>query len=161
MKSKDIIFSSAIVVMLIAVVVVVVFKFVLSPGPVRQEKSFGIDALDNLVLIDMNNNSFKFPDLLDKNKETYCLIFEMTNCYSCIYYGIEDLKKLRKAGKDCMAIAVDDRLHEVAGWSEKQGFSPFFMLGKVDFYDHIHSPTLPVMVKIKDGEIKNFRFITP
>jgi hypothetical protein len=161
MKSKDIIFSSGIVVLVIAVVVVVFFKFVSGPGRHEHDDSFRIDALDNLVLTDMNNNSIKFPDLLDKNKETYCLLFEMTNCYSCIYYGIEDLKKLKKAGKACMAIVVDDRLYEVVGWSEKQGFSSIFMLGKVDFYDHIRSPTLPVMVKIKDGEVKSFRYITP
>ena len=159
MKSKDLIFSLGIVVLLIAVVVVVVFKFVLNPG--RHDAAFRIDSLENLVLIDMNNNSIKFPDLLDKNKETYCLIFEMTNCYSCIYFGIEDLKKLRKAGNDSMAIVVDDRLYEVAGWSEKQEFSPIFMLKKIDFYDHIQSSLLPVLVKIKDGEVKSYRYITP
>ena len=159
MKSKDLIFSLGIVVLLIAVVVVVVFKFVLNRG--RQDAAFRINAFENLVLIDMNNNPIKFPDLLDKNKETYCLIFEMTNCYSCIYFGIEDLKKLREAGKDSMAIVVDDRLYEVAGWSEKQEFSPIFMLKKIDFYDHIQSSLLPVLVKIKDGEVKSYRYITP
>ena len=157
MKIRDIIFSIGIVVLIIAVAVVVLFKFVLN----HSNPSFRLDALDSLILVDMNGNSINFSGLLDKNKETYCLIFELTNCYSCIYNGIEDLKKLQKAGRESIAIVVDGRVDEVAGWSEKQGFSPFFMLNKVDFYDNIQSSTLPVMIKIKASEVVSYRYITP
>lgn len=158
MKKNDLLLNVVITVLLAAVVVVVIVKFVITG---KNSDLFNIDALESITVYDLNKNPLKFSDLLAKDKETYCLLFEWTSCYSCIVNGIEDLEKLKESGSHCMAIAVHDLVYDINGWSKHQDFSPFFVLKKIDYYKNIRSATLPVIFTIKNGKVENFRFIEP
>ena len=100
-------------------------------------------------------------DILDKNDETYCLIFELDNCNTCIYKGIDDLNRLKKDGLDTIAIIVHDSIEDINGWSKHYDYSSFYMLKKSEFYKNITSSILPVFIKIKKGKVMNYRFIIP
>ena len=70
------------------------------------------------------------------------------------------LNKLKKEGKECLGLVVHDSIEDVTGWSINFEFRPFFMMKTLDFFDHIKSPVTPVLIKIKDNEVENYRFFT-
>jgi len=157
MKKKDWFYFAAIGAVVIGIIAVIVFKFVL-PGK-SQLGGFAVKDLEKIAVMDLSGNKLQLSDLLSKDLSTYCFLFELTGCYSCIFRGIADLKQLKAAGKPCIALAVHHLIDEVAGWSANQDFSPFFMLEKHDFYEYIHTPVMPVMIKIKNGKVESFRYI--
>jgi hypothetical protein len=159
MKKTDWFYNAAISAVAIGIIAVFVFKFVLPDKP--QQDGFAVREFEKITVIDLSRNELQLADLVSKDLSTYCFLFEMTNCYSCIFQGIEDLKKLKAAGKPCVALAVHHLIDEVAGWSANYDFSPFFMLEKHNFYEHIHTPVMPVMIKIKNGKVETFRYIQP
>jgi hypothetical protein len=151
--------ANIIIALLVAVAAaLIIVKFVL---PRSEAGPFEIKDLNAVTVYDLNENPLRLTDLLDKDKETYCLMFELTNCYSCIFNGIEELRQLRQSGAHCLAIAVHDLVYDIEGWSRKQAFSPFFVLKKIDFYRAIQSPLMPVLFTLKNGRVTRFRFITP
>jgi len=158
MKRVNIAAKSVIVLLVAIAAALVIFKFVL---PRSGLGPFVIKNLNAVTVYDLNENPLKLIDLLDKDKESYCLMFEITNCYSCIFKGIEELRQLRQSGAHCLAIAVHDLVYDIEGWSRKQTFSPFFVLKKIDFYRAVHSPLMPVLFTLKNGKVTHFRFITP
>jgi hypothetical protein len=158
MKRSDWFFNIGIVALIIGIIVVVLFKFVLNQGPSGQ---FKIETMSQVQLLDLNKNNLKLTDLLEGESDSYCLIFELTNCYSCIYKGLEDLKILQKSGSNCFAIAINDYADDVEGWSKNHNFSPFFVLKKIDFYKYFQSSLLPVLIKLNKEGVKSYRFITP
>ena len=159
MNKRDLFYNIAIAVAGIGIIPIIVFKFVIPQKP--QQRIFGIKDYEKITVTDLNGNELKLRDLVPKDESTYCLLFEMTNCYSCIFEGIEDLKRLKSAGKPCIALVVHHLIDEVSGWSANHDFTPFFMLKKHDFYEHIHTPLMPVMIKIKNGKTESYRYITP
>ncbi len=157
MKKSDLFLNIAISVLFVAIVVVVLFKYV-----IRDDSHlFHIENLNIISVAELDGKVVPLIDLVDKNGDTYCLIFELNNCYSCIVNGLEDLKKLQAAGAKCIAIVVHDYIEEVNGWSKNHDFSHFYIIKKIDFFKTIHSSVLPVVFRIKDGKVKNFKFITP
>ncbi|MCP4214118.1 MAG: hypothetical protein GY765_05655, partial [bacterium] len=122
---------------------------------------FRIDDLGNLPLHHLQGDTLKLGDALDSDKPTYCFIFQLKDCASCIFKGLDDLVQLKKQGSSCIAIALHDYVEEVEGWSAHRDFSPFYVLKRADFYAQVHSMMLPVFVKFQDGKVKSFRFITP
>lgn len=159
MKKKDLFYNIAIGVVALAIVVVVLFKFIL-PGKPAQS-GFAFNDLEKITVLDLSGNKLKLADLLSKDESTYVFILELTNCNSCIYQGMEDLMRLKEAGKPCFSIVSHHLIDEVSGWSTTQDFSPFYMLKKHDFYEHIHSPVMPVLAKIRNGKVESFRYIRP
>jgi len=160
MKYKETFINIAIAALIIGTVILIIIKFVINKDK-DNSMAFRIDDFDTLYLEDLDGHKIKFSKLLDDNRSTFCLIFEMSNCGSCIFEGIEDLKRIKNTGKQCFAVVVHDLVDEVAGWSIHYKFSPFFAMKKVDFYEHIQSPLLPVVVKIKGRKVENFRYIIP
>lgn len=159
MNKRDLFYNIAIGVVIIGIIAIVIFKFVIPKEP--QQGIFGIKEYEKITITDLNGAELKLKDLVAKDESTYCLLFEMTNCYSCIFKGIEDLKRLKSAGKTCIALVVHHLIDEVNGWSANHDFTPFFVLKKQDFYEHIHTPLMPVMIKIKNGNVESYRYITP
>ncbi|MFC2156108.1 hypothetical protein ACFLRB_06440 [Acidobacteriota bacterium] len=158
MKKSDLFFNIGIPILFVAVIVVVIFRFVINDKPTGL---FNVKELDRIQVSDLNGSQLDLVGLLDKDEETYCLLFELTNCYSYIYDGIEDLKKLKNSGYLCLGIAVHDLTDEVAKWSKNHDFTPFFVLKKIDLYKYFRSSNLPVLFCLKQGKVENFRFITP
>ena len=101
----------------------------------------------------------KLFSLLNRMEDNYLLIFSFNDCSSCIYRGIDELKTLKKAGKTCIAIVVHDYYEEIKSWSSNQDFSPFMVLKRIDFHEHIKTSSTPVLVKIRDRKIKNAFYI--
>lgn len=159
MKKKDWFYNAAISVVVIGIIAVFLIKFVL-PDKSKQH-GFTVKEFEKISVMDLSGNELQLSDLVSKDLSTFCFLFELSNCYSCIFQGIEDLKKLKAAGKPCVALAVHHLIDEVAGWSANHDFSPFFVLEKHNFYEHIHTPVMPVMIKIKNGKVESFRYIRP
>lgn len=159
MKTTDRIYSIAIVVVILAIIGVVIYKFAVPGKP--DVGAFDIKEFEKMIVLDLDGSEVRLADLAAKDEITYCFIFELSNCYSCIFQGIEDLKRLKNAGKSCLGLAVHHMIDEISGWSANYDFSPFFMLKKENFYEHIRTPVMPVMVQIKNGKIVGFRYIRP
>jgi hypothetical protein len=157
MKSNRFIYYG-IGILLIAIIIVlqVKFKFFIKSN---EGNSFKIEYLENLSVKDLNGEDIKFLDLLNKNVISYCMIFELSNCNSCIIKGLEDLKKLRGEKTQCMAVIVHDLVDEASGWSIHQDFFPFFVMNKRDFYEYVQSALLPVIVRFENEKVVKYRYI--
>ena len=158
MKSNRFIYIG-IVILLIAIFIVLQVKFKFFTKADSGD-SFKINDIENIFIKDLNGSDLKLSEILSKNEVTFCLIFELSNCGSCILDGLEDLKKLQDEKTQCIAVIVHDIVDEVSGWSVHQDFTPFFAMKKRDFYEYIQSALLPVIVKFKYGKVIKYRYIT-
>ncbi|MGE5344114.1 MAG: hypothetical protein ACM3SY_21825 [Candidatus Omnitrophota bacterium] len=158
MKKAQWLYGTAIGVLVIGIILVIIFRFILPP---KNPNAVNIKEFEKVSVIDLNGEQVRLADLAKKDQITYCMIFELTNCFSCIQKGIDDLKTLKKEGKSCIALAVHELIDEVNGFSATVEFAPFFMLKKKDFYEYVTTAHLPVMIKLKNGEVESFRYITP
>ena len=149
-------YSTAIVILSLVILIVVYMKFFHN----APDRPVDIKNIRAIKVYDGSGTLIGLSDILEEEKN-YCLLFDLNDCYSCIAKGISDLKSLKKSGKPCFGLVVHNLSDEVSGWSTQQGFSPFFMLKKTSFYEHIRSPATPVMITIKDEKVIAFRYITP
>ncbi len=156
MSKKNFYLNIAIIMMIIAIILLVVFKFVINDN--RNDVSLDIEKTN---LVDLNGNKIKLSQMLSNDKVTYCLIFDMNDCPSCILKGLNDLSELKKTGLKSMAIVVHNRIDEVSGWSSNYDYSPFYMLNRNKFYEYIHVQSTPVIIKIRNGKVENYRYIFP
>jgi hypothetical protein len=154
MKKSTLFYSILIVFLSICIVLVILFKFILKPGP-----GFNIEKRESIRVTDLNGKESGLFSLFNGKEDTYLLIFSFNDCSSCIYRGIEELKTIKKAGRTCIAIVVHDYYEEIKSWSANQDFSPFVVLKRIDFYEHIKTSSTPVLVKIRNGKIKNAFYI--
>jgi len=130
--------------------------------PKKEENAnFRISEIEKVRVVGIDGSNIGFGSLSGTKETVYCMIFELTNCGSCLYQGIEDLKSLKKEGKSCFALVVHDFFDEFKGFSGTHNFSPFYMLKKKDFYEYFSAEYLPVIVKINNGKVESFRYITP
>ncbi|MGD2090612.1 MAG: hypothetical protein PVH61_30850 [Candidatus Aminicenantes bacterium] len=156
MKKSDVLYVIVVGVLLVGIVLLVIFKFVLKP-----QESFSITHIDELKVTDLNGTEVKLIDILSTVDEAFCLIFNLnSDCFSCVYKGIEDLKNLKNAGKVCFGLVIHNSIDEVRGWASNYEFSPFLMIKKLDFFDHIKSVSTPVFVKISKDNVESYRYIT-
>ena len=158
MKIREHFLTIGIVVLLLCIAGVGVFKFVLPGTPAD---SFHLKNIERLRIVDLDGNEITFTDIPPKNDSSYCLLFNLTDCYSCIYRGLEELTALKKAGKNCFGLVIDDNYKDVDVWAAHYEFSPFLVLKRVDFYEHIKSVVTPVMVKFENGHVDSYKYIMP
>jgi len=104
MKKKDWFYIAAIGAVVICIIAVIVYKFVL-PGK-NQLDGFAVRDFEKITVMDLSGNKLQLSDMVSKDSSTYCFLFELTGCYSCISRGIADLKQLKAAGKPYIALAV-------------------------------------------------------
>jgi len=157
MKRSERFFNIGIPVLAIGIIALLIVKFALNKKP----QDFSIKDPAGISVLDLKGTIVSLSSLFDDEKGTYCLLFELTNCNTCIVKGLSDLIQLEKAGERCIAIVIHDLPEEVAGWSKFQEFSSFYILKKIDFFNYIQSALLPVFFKINAGKVEMFRFITP
>ena len=155
MKKKELYFYIAVGVLLICIILIYILKF----GPSRRE-SFEIKNMDHLSVTDLMGNKVKFQDSWKKGETVYCLLFDLNDCFSCIYRGLEDLKYLKNKGKKCLGIVINDYVEEVKGWAAQYECSPVFLLKRIDFFNHIKCVKTPVFFILEKGNVENFRYIT-
>ena len=159
MKNRNLLYNIGIVVVLIAISLVVYYRFLATKPTAKSDVA--IKKIETLTVIDTSGTEIKFSRLLGKGESTYLFLFEMDDCYSCIYKGMRDLVQLKKDGKNTAALVIHELIDEVDGWSAKQDYAPFFMIKKTTFYDHISISITPVIMKIADGKVESFRYIKP
>jgi hypothetical protein len=156
MSKKQLFLNISIGVAILAVLVVVLIKFVL-PG--KSGVRYEFRDFEKIVLHDLNGKEIMLSSLVSKDESTYCFLFNMSDCFSCIVKGIEDLESLKNSGKRAIGLMVHDSVEEVKGWSSNYKFSPFYAIKRAVVYEHIIVPKLPVMLEIRDNSIENIRYI--
>ena len=156
MKKSTLFYSILIALLSICIILVIIFKFLLKPDP-----GFNIEKRERIMVTDLNGKESNLFSLFDNKDDAYFLFFLFNDCSSCIYRGIEELKAIKKAGRISIAIVVHDYYEEIKSWAENHDFSPFVVLKRIDFYEHIKTPSTPVLVKIRNGKIKNAFYIFP
>ena len=135
--------------------VAVIFKFI-----VKSDKSADFFIhIEKIKITNMEGESVDLIDLVAENSETYILIMRLNDCYSCIAKGIEDIKSLHLSGHGYVVIAAHDSLDEVRGLTGIFSDVRFYQLSVAEQYQFIHSPMLPVLVKIKNGRVVAHRMI--
>lgn len=159
MKKSDLFYTIAIVVLIVLIIAVVLFKFVLREK--NPQETFRIRSFEEITVIDLNGSEIKLPQLMAEDQSTYCIMFRITDCFSCVFESIQELIHLKNSGKSCIGLIIHDRLDEVNGFTANYEFSPFFMITRVAFYDYIKSPITPVLVKIKNNKVESYRYFMP
>ncbi len=157
MKTQYWLTNLAIFIFIVAIGVVVAYKYVIP----KSNPLVTIVDLHKLKLTDLSGTEIPFDTIIGEKGPTYCLIFDRADCYSCIYRGLEDLQKLKTAGQHVIAIILNDRLDEAAGWSTTQRYSPFYVLKKANFYHYIRTPATPVVIKLEKNKVASYYFIRP
>jgi hypothetical protein len=156
MSKKQLFLNISICIAVISVVVVVLIKFVL-PGKSWSEYKF--QDFEKITVFDIEGKETKFSTMVSTSESTYCFLFNMEDCYSCIVKGIQDLESLKNSGKRAIAVMVHDYPDELKGWSGNFKFTPLYSIKRAEVYEHIIVPKLPVMLEIKDNEIESIRYI--
>jgi len=158
MRKSDLIFRISVIVIGLAITGVLLFRFVLNKD---QKNLVAIDNPDKITLFSVDEEVISLSQLMGKSKTLYFVIFNLNDCYSCIAKGFDALGAMQKEGKNCAAIVIHEYVDEIKGWSEKQDFSPIYMMKRSVFYNYIRTPHVPLFVHISKGKIRNFQFITP
>ena len=155
MKKSDVLFFTGLLGLTVGIILVVLFKFVIKTGD-----TFAILNFRDINVMEFNGNNGELKNFLSKDETTYCLIFDLNDCYSCINRGLEELKTLKSQGSACLGIVIHDFIEEVRGWAANYEFSPFLMLKRGDFYKHVKTPYTPVLVIFEGEKVGSYRFIT-
>ena len=158
MKNKEIIANVIIGVLVVAIISVLAVKFVFKREP---KFSFDIRGIEEIEILDLEKNSVRFVDLIPNDDVIYCMLFDVRDCTSCIIKGMDDLKELRKEGKQTITLAMFDLLDDLRAWANVNECQDIFMLKKVTFYDYFFCQTTPVLIRFNNGDIEAFKYIIP
>jgi len=159
MITRERLLDIGIIILALVIILILFVKF--NPLEKKKKLSVSIDNIELLNVIDLNSNSIRLVDIMRSSEETYCMLFELTSCHSCILQGIEDIKSLREAGNESIIILVHDYFEDFKGWSISKNINFSYLMKKSDFYKHINIPALPVILKFKENQLRSFKFITP
>lgn len=158
MKRYGILLDISIGVLTVAIIGVVIFKFVINRKP---STSFEINGIEKARVFDLSGSELKLDRLIPQNGTAHVLIFNLRDCHSCVSDGVEILKKLKQEGRQCLGIAVHDRIEDVDGWTINFDFSPFYMIKTVVYFDYIKSPITPVLLKFKNQKVESYTYLLP
>lgn len=156
---KNRIYTILIIVISVAIIFVLLYKFVIKRAPAIEVPE--IKNSEKITVQTLEGIEIKLFERIGKTAECYCLFFELSNCQSCIYEGIMELENLEKNGKTCFGITIHDWYEEIRGWSQHYKLKTFFVLKKVAYYEYMHAPHLPLIIKFKEGKIDSYKYITP
>jgi len=159
MKKSDLFYTIAIAALVVLIIAVALFKFVILER--NPQETFQVKGFEEITVIDLNGSEITLPQLMTEDQSTYCVMFRITDCFSCVFESIQELIHLRKSGKACIGLIIHDRLDEVSGFTANYEFSPFFMITRVAFYEHFKSPITPVLAKIQNNKVESYRYFTP
>jgi len=156
MKKKETIINIAIVIVVILIIVIVKVKFFSGGNP----QAGYIQDMEKMTVLDLKGNAVKFTSLLSGDDETFVLILTVYDCHTCILKGHEQLKSLKKEGKQAIGLVVSDDVPDIALWAQNYESAAFYVIKKVDFYTHIRAQQLPVMFTIEDKKVTGSKAIT-
>lgn len=159
MMPRERLLDFVIIILALAIVFILFLKF--NPLEKKNKFSVSIDNIESVKVMDLHSESIKLIDAMNSSEETFCMIFELTNCFSCILKGLEDIKNLRTNGNESIIILVHDNFEDFKGWTISKNINFAYLMKKSDFYNHLNIPTLPAILKFKENKLRSFRFITP
>lgn len=159
MKKSDLFYTIAVAALVVLIIAVALFKFVILKR--NPQETFQVKGFEEITVIDLNGSEIKLPQLMAEDQSTYCVMFRITDCFSCVFDSIQELIHLRNSGKACIGLIIHDRLDEVSGFTANYEFPSFFMITRVAFYEHFKSPITPVLVKIQNNKVESYRYFTP
>lgn len=154
-KTIDIIFNVSIGILIIAVFILLYFKFFK-----KNENAFDIKNIDDIYVYSTDNQKINLSNIMKETKENYIIFLEVSGCPSCIHNGFLEAQGLKEAGEKSLIIVIYDWFNEWKNWTQNYEFSPIYMIKKETYFKHIFSPFLPVLVKFKNGKVKNYKYIT-
>lgn len=102
----------------------------------------------------------KYLSAFLKTEANYILFFKLTDCPACIYKGLNEIRQLEQAGKFVIAITIHEWIDEWKAWVKNIEIRNIYFLRRSDIEDIINFPYTPVLVKMKNGLIKNFKYIS-
>ena len=158
---KNGILNALLIVLGIALVGVVLVRLGLFEVGEENVESFRIEDVSAIEVQDMNGSLLKLSDILNKDGMTHVLIFDSNDCPSCIYLGLEDLKHLKKEGRETIALMIHGSLAEARSFASVNEVEQLMKLSKVTFYERLQCALTPVMVKFKKGLVSGYRYIKP
>jgi len=95
-----------------------------------------------------------------KTGENYILFFKLTDCPACIYKGLNEIKQLEFSGKQALAITIHDWIDEWKAWVKNSEIGKIYLLKRSEVEDIINFPYTPVLIKMKNGTVKSYKYIT-
>lgn len=95
-----------------------------------------------------------------KTEESYVLFFKLNDCPACIYKGLYELKQLEQARKLTLAITIHEWVDEWKAWVKNIEVDNIYFLKKSDIEDIINFPYTPILIKMKKGHLKNYKYIS-
>ncbi len=158
---KNRIVNGFLIVLAIALFVVVMIRFGFIKLGEENVESFRIEDVSAIEVQDMNGSLMKLSDILSKDGLTHVLVFDSNDCPSCIYLGLEDLKHLKKEGREAIALMIHGSLAEARSFASVNEVEQLMKLSKVTFYEKFQCALTPVMVKFKKCEVSGYRYIKP
>jgi hypothetical protein len=122
--------------------------------PADWEKVLGV----SIVSRDRSGMTLK-KELLS-NDITYVLIMELSNCPSCIDKGILEIRELQKRGKKGIILVSHQWIEEWLSWVINYEQDPMYFTNKEDLESIVMFPYLPIILRIKEGRINSFKYIS-
>jgi len=119
---------------------------------------FEIQGVEDIPLVTLEKKEILFSALLNSH-ESYLLFFDLSSCPPCIFRGINELEKLKKDGKNAIAIAINDWAEEWITWTMNVGFRPIYMLRKESIGPSLCFPYLPVLLRLKNKKVTGHKYI--
>ncbi len=108
--NKEKLMNILIFILAIALVIVLIYGFKI----IKEKDSIcELEQFKNISLINFDGDRYNAGGLF--KEDNYFLIFNITDCPSCIEKGVEDLKYFQKEGKNCFGLIVYDRPKEIRG----------------------------------------------
>lgn len=158
MNKKERYLNLLIGILVVAVIYAALIRFVFKPV---NGESFAVSNPDYIPVADLSGTVFPLSRILAQTGDTYCFIFDVRDCGTCILKGKEDINSLVKEGKTGIFIMINDITGDTASWASVNEISNIFTLKKSDFYQHITAASTPVMVKFRGLKTESHRYIFP
>jgi hypothetical protein len=125
----------------------------------RRQHLPDFQKMASMRLVTLEENEKAFADLLG-DEESFMLFFELSNCPPCISRGLNELRELKKNGKNAYAVVIHNWADEWIHWARNVDFSPIYMLKKESLEREFFFPYLPVLVRLKNRKVYDYKYIT-
>jgi len=147
MKRIDKLLNIFIIFAILGIAVVVYFKFIIKPSV---NLPFQIGKIDKIRIFDLMEKELYIGDIVSKTgKETYCLIFDIYDCLSCIEEGLKFLNELDNTKANLVAVAIHDMVEEVNGWKKHYcpNFSSLYLITREEYAKKFKGVPTPIIVE--------------
>lgn len=93
----------------------------------KNRETIRFPEIEDIILFTVDEKEMKFSDLL-QNEECYILFFELSNCSPCIFKGLNELRELKRRGREVYAITIHSWIEEWKTWVNNVEFNDIYLL---------------------------------